>query len=780
MEFSALFIDKQLYVECPKQSNGEYGLSGSMFYGFGMKKKDKKIWIPKSRLQEFKDTMESVKDDLKTGEITASYRKFSDFASQLVMLIDMYEKILEKNGIFFMTRSDIKDQIISLNTIDPSGKEGTYMRWLVKMEARSTRDYGLNNNEVGPLLKRFDQLRRIPAAKGKFNPDINSYESIGELRRVINSLADIKSKKSEEKDWKSTVFSRLSEFGKVDTTSNGYTLVKVDALDDIIKFCALFGLQKTWCIWNRDHARRYAPIIFIVKNDKIIANYSVKNMSFWDRQDQNINWCPEWIKAVCEVYPILGRELLIDMDLDEEMVEELSDTIKGLLDYMKEHGGVPRMFLYTIVEQSAHLSVYYAIYIIKGRFLNGEEEIIDFGSKRDIDEYCNAFGLKLDTATSKFVPIKSASYRKLADLESLMPALIQMYRKRLPVDFSGRTDWQIERHIRKLNNADPTGEKADYTRWLTVMSAASDGAYLEENYDMDWVLGVLSRYDELKRTPRTKGKLSRDISTFKSLEELKAAIDVFHGLTSKKKEKERKLEGVMMNLEDWGKVAYVSGGYTILYINDVDKIMNFLHELGITAWCINNDSHVRQYAPISFIIAPGGKVVANMESSEFCIYNRDDSSLPRTHEYYKLMEESGFKSQMKMDREDIVEEDSEAEMEAEMERQEEESWETWTGDNGYDYNQNTHENNHRNARGYVLHLVGVDIRYEDLQQWQKDIFDEIFDIGGRYIDFEDGDVSINEQNIARNYDWIHKQLTAPDHPNQTSLDFSKDALYRKF
>lgn len=796
MEFLALFIDKKLYVECPKQSNGEYGLSGSMFYGFGMKKQDGKIWIPKSRLQEFKDTMKSVKDDLKTGEITGSYRKFSDFASQLKMLIDMYVKISRAKGYFELTLGETRDQILTLNTIDPSGKEGTYMRWLVKMEASSARDFGLDYNLVGPLLKRFDQLRKIPAAKGKFNPDINSYNSISELRLVIEGLADIKSKKSQEKDWKSTVFSRLSEFGKVDITSNGYTLVKVDNPEDVIKFCALYSIQKTWCIYNRENARRYAPIIFIISGDKIVGNYSVKDVSFWDRQDNEVVR-EDWIAAISEFYPKIGYEFIMGVGPSGDQIEELSEVIKVILDYMGEHGGVPRIFLHVIVEESAHLSVYYATHILKERFLNGEEEIIDFGSKRDIDEYCYVFGLKLLSEDpnalisarnqDRFVPIKSASYRKFSDLESLMPALIQMYRKHSGVDKLHRSDYTVESHIRHLNEYDPSGEKADYTRWLVMMSAIiSPDHRLDFNYDMDWVEGVLARYDELKRTPRTKEKLSRDISTFKTVEELKAAIDVFHGLTSKKKEKERKLEGVFMNLEEYGDVKHVSGGYTILYVNNVDKIMNFLHELGITSWCIKDDNYVYDYAPISFIIAPGGKVVANMESSNFYIYDRGDSSLPRTHEYYKLIEESGFKSQMRSDRQDIEderpdsEEDMEDEMEAEWEEQNNHSWEIWAGDEGYDYNQQTHTNNYSNARGYVLHLVGIESRYEDLPDWQKAIFDDIFDVGGRYIEFEEGDVTIDEARIANDYDSIHQRLTAPDHPNQLGLNFSKEARYRKF
>jgi hypothetical protein len=768
MEFSALFLDKKLYVECPKQSNGEYGLSGSMFFGFGMKKKDGKIWIPKKRLQEFKDTMKSVQDDLKTGEITASYRKFSDFASQLKMLIDMYAKISRAKGVFELTLGEIKDQIITLNAIDPSGKEGTYMRWLVKIEASSGRDYGLNHSVIGPLLKRFDQLRRIPAAKGKFNPDINSYNTVSELQRVIHGLADIKSKKSQEKDWKSTVFSRLSEFGKVNTTSGGYTLVKVDSPDDIIKFCALFNIQKTWCIWQRQQANAYVPIIFIIQGDKIVGNYSVRDESFWDRQDDEMDR-PDWIAAVTEVYPEEMVKFFSNnlVDADENGYDEI---IKELLNYMKTVEVFPSKFMKRYVYEYPPLSVYYAMKIV-GRRLSEiyEDDIVINGTKREIDEYCYAFGLKVvedANGDEVFRPInKSASYRKLADLESLMPTLIQIYRKHSGTPDRIMTDYQVERLIRRLADNDPTGEKADYARWLVTMSAKCESGALDSMYDMDWVATLLARYDELKRTPRTKEKLSRDISTFKSLEELKAAIDVFHGLTSKKKEKERKLEGVMMNLADWGEVAYVSGGYTILYINDVDTIMSFLRELGITSWCIKDDNYVRDYAPISFIIAPGGKVVANMESSNFRIYNRDDSSLPGTHEYYKLMKESGFMSQMEMDREDIEEEDQEAI----MEREAEQSWEEWTSD-AVD-----------SVRNQVVTLFGLPGTYDSLPEWQREIFCDLTTGNmGRYIEFQDGGVEYYTDIIERDIDMIHQRLFHPDHPNQMSFTYSKHARYRKF
>lgn len=360
-----------------------------------------------------------------------------------------------------------------------------------------------------------------------------------------------------------------------------------------------------------------------------------------------------------------------------------------------------------------------------------------------------------------------ASYRKFADLESLMPALIQIYRKNCGEDAHEYTNFRIERLIEKLNEVDPTGEKADYTRWLAVMSAKSKGHELEENYDMDWVATLLARYDELKKTPRTKEKLSRDISTFNSLEELKAAVDVFHGLTSKKKEKERKLEGVMMNLADWGTVKYVSGGYIILYINDIEKIMGFLHELGITAWCIKDESYVRQYAPISFIISPGGKVVANMESADFRIYDREDATVPRDHEYYKLMEESGFKSDMESDREDVEEEDHEARMEQEYEQ----SWQEW----------NSNDLDGDNARNQVVTLFGLSGTYDSLPDWQREIFDDLtINNMGRYIEFEEGGVTYYTDIIERDIAMIHQRLFHPDHENQMELNFSKDALYRKF
>jgi hypothetical protein len=223
---------------------------------------------------------------------------------------------------------------------------------------------------------------------------------------------------------------------------------------------------------------------------------------------------------------------------------------------------------------------------------------------------------------------KTSSYRKLADLESQMPILLKMYHNGA---WYGWSEGRLRAHIVDLiRDTDPTGDKATFARWI----AKQDADRNRSAYSNDDIKHLLDRYDELRKTPKTKEKLSRDITSFDSFYELSKVLKEFEGIQSKKKERKGLVEGVMMNLDDYGDVKHVDD-YTLIHMTDPYKVSDFLIKLQITSWCIKDVGYAKDYVPITFMLKDG-KVEANL-ANDGRIYDRGDNTSTVSAHYSALL-----------------------------------------------------------------------------------------------------------------------------------------------
>lgn len=344
-----------------------------------------------------------------------------------------------------------------------------------------------------------------------------------------------------------------------------------------------------------------------------------------------------------------------------------------------------------IISRETSAAYYYARNVIKGRFPEGEDAIarggwlafyyatdvlherFELGEKaiaKDYyyrEKYCNMFSLEYDVdwrvpELGKFLPYeeskkerdkswgrlpeadeeqaeadreseeRTSSYRKFADLASQMPILLKMYHNGA---WNNWDDEHLKEHITDLiRDIDPTGDKATFARWI----AKQDAGRNRSSYSNGMLKHILTRYDELRKIPKTKGKLSRDIISFADISELSVALNQFEGIISKKKEKITNVQGVMMNLGEYGDVKY-SDEYTLIHMTDPRKVSDFLIKLQITSWCIKEIGYAANYVPITFILKDG-KVEANL-ANDGRIYDRGDNT-DRDPGHYAALLHGGF------------------------------------------------------------------------------------------------------------------------------------------
>jgi len=346
------------------------------------------------------------------------------------------------------------------------------------------------------------------------------------------------------------------------------------------------------------------------------------------------------------------------------------------------------------------------------------------------------------------------TFRKLVDLESLLPALLQIYQKyNTSTALSGE---QIERELRWLaHNGDPTGEKAVYMRWLVPLEASG----VLNGYDaVDTARSLLSDYDRLKKIPKTKGLLSRDIADYKTPEALENAVHPLLGIISKKRGKRDTVEGVLTNLKDYGTVEKVDG-YTFLYVKNPSDVCDFVNYLEITSWCIKAESYAEDYAPVIFIIDSHGRVIANCESNEGMMYDRRNRTFSK-REIDSALEKTSFYSNYLNaveDNEYKREEEEEREEEGQNQTRREEAMEDW-------------DNNKRDEFFEILGLPAP-------EQWQKELANDIMfgyvhgmNFGYYYtIDMEYGEFNLIEENIIEDAEKIKHYIFNRPHPDQMEL-----------
>jgi len=204
-----------------------------------------------------------------------------------------------------------------------------------------------------------------------------------------------------------------------------------------------------------------------------------------------------------------------------------------------------------------------------------------------------------------------------ADLESRLPVLKQQvidYRRRQGIEVS-----EAEQEVRRLNQYDPTGNRAEYTPWIVRIYL------LNPEVDLERVRIALEQLLEIRKyNLLPKGF---DVLQFRTVEELESNIIPIYKEVLKKKEHKEKVEEITEEIKTVrGEVVYKEGEYEVVRVDKPEDIVRFLKERRIDSWCVDELNEARDYAPVYFVFQ-GSKVILCYSDYDGVFSDREDNDL---------------------------------------------------------------------------------------------------------------------------------------------------------